>query len=67
MKRIAYQIQGQTNIGIEFEGNNGLYFWVPDRDCLHIWRSGQWQDIPITNLGAKRRNGLTDFWGHSRS
>jgi hypothetical protein len=62
MKRTAYQINQQTNIGIEFKGSNGIYFWVPSNSLYRWGGYSGWMNIPIANLGARRRAALTQVW-----
>jgi hypothetical protein len=62
MRRTGYQIKGQTKIGVEFTGANGFYFWAPDADRLYQWAGSGWHQIPVSNLGAKRRETLLRVW-----
>jgi hypothetical protein len=67
LRRAVFQIGGETLIvGIEFTGNNGLYFWVPDVDHLYKWVGYTgWVGIDPGQLGAKRRTELLKVWGET--
>ncbi len=63
LRRIAYQIGGETVFGVEFTGRNGLYFWVPEQDRMYQWHGyATWVEIGIGNLGTKRRRELFQVW-----
>ncbi len=63
LRRAAFQIAGETITGVEFTGRNGLYFWVPEQDLMYQWFGyACWVQIPIGNLGTKRRRELLQVW-----
>jgi hypothetical protein len=60
-RRAVYEIDGAW-LGVEFVGRLGLYLWAVVPDRLFQWRGSGWVEIPITQLGAKRRETLLQVW-----
>jgi hypothetical protein len=67
MRRNAFQIQGQTVIGVSFATERGYYFFVPPHDRLYRWTGYGWEVIPVEQLGTKRRSALLNVWSYTAS
>jgi hypothetical protein len=66
-RRAVYEIDGEPWLGVEFVGRLGLYLWAVVPNKLFQWTATGWTQIPIDQLGARRRAMLLQVWQPTKS